>query len=228
MHIKQVLKYLKVLYLEDDDAIRNHVKNTLAYFIDNVMAASSAEEALVLYTENKPDLIITDIDMQGMNGLEFVKKVREQENFIPIIIITAYKTENFLLEALTLQIDNYIIKPVTLDVLVKAVETAAQRILELNRFIIHFPTGYHYHVTSELFTSPNGKPQKLANKEKQLFNLLLENKNTLTTYDMIQEYVWNDSIVSKGNLKLIINKLRTLIGKDTIVNEVQMGYKLLL
>ena len=227
MNINNILKELDILYLEDDEMVRKKNTTSISYMVKNIYSVTNAKEALDIYSENKPDIIITDIDMKGMNGLDFIKEIRKEDSFIPIIIISAYKTENFLMEALNLSIDKYIIKPVTLDILIENLEYSAKRIIELNRFEIRFENKSIYNLSSKMFTLTDGSKEILAKKEKLLFDILLENKNKLVTYFMIEEHVWNGENISKGNLKLMINKLRNIIGKETIVNEPQMGYKLI-
>lgn len=228
MEVTRLLSQLRVLYLEDDEAVRKNVTVSLSYLVKEVIGASRAQEALDAFEKHRPDMIISDIDMPGMNGLEFIKSIRESDQFIPVIILTAYKTENFLLEALNLHIDRYIIKPITLDQMISAITESAQRLLELDRFEIDFPSGYRYNVHKQTFITPSGKTERLVKKEKLLFELLVRNKSNLTSYDMIEEEVWDHEIINMGSLKVLVNKLRHKTGKEAIVNEPESGYRLLL
>eukprot|EP01028_Stygiella_incarcerata_P000645 TRINITY_DN10956_c0_g3_i2.p1 TRINITY_DN10956_c0_g3~~TRINITY_DN10956_c0_g3_i2.p1 ORF type:complete len:107 (+),score=9.19 TRINITY_DN10956_c0_g3_i2:107-427(+) len=100
--MKNILKYLTVLYVEDDDEVRENITNTISNIVKKVYSASNAKEALEIYDEIKPDIIFTDIDMEGMNGLELIKEIREEDSQTPVVVLTAYKTESFLMEAVSL------------------------------------------------------------------------------------------------------------------------------
>ncbi len=220
------LKNLTVLYVEDDNEVRENIANSLSYFVKHVESASNGDEAYELYEKISPDIIITDIDMPGMNGLELSARVRESDSFIPIVITTAYRTEEFLLDAVSLHLERYIVKPISLAKLKDSLESCYDKLKELNRIDIHFPTSYTYNITSHIMEDENGEIVTLQNKEKLLLELLIKNINAVTYYSEIEDEVWDSQELNKGSLKALILKLRKKIGKDSIVNENELGYRL--
>ncbi|PHO09921.1 hypothetical protein CPG37_06135 [Malaciobacter canalis] len=91
--IKADLKKLDILIVEDGKDIINIMHRTFKMVVNNIDLASNGSEALLHYKKNKPDLILTDIRMPHMDGNEFIKKIRQIDSKIPIIVITAYEED---------------------------------------------------------------------------------------------------------------------------------------
>lgn len=221
------LKNLTVLYVEDDNEVRENISQSLSYFVKDVLSAANGDEAFSLYERYSPDIIITDIDMPGMNGLELAARVREQDSFIPIVVMTAYTTEDFLLDAVSLHLERYIVKPISLAKLKDSLLSCYQRLKELNRVAIEFSTGYRYNLTSNVMQDENKEAVTLQNKEKLLLELLIRNVNAITYYSEIEDEVWDSQELNKGSLKALVVKLRKKLGKDSIINENDLGYRLI-
>jgi len=224
--IMDSLKNLRVLYVEDDNEVRENIATSLEYFVKSVDSASNGDEAYELYKKISPDIIITDIDMPGMNGLELAARVRESDSFIPIVVTTAYTTEEFLLDAVSLHLERYLVKPVTLAKLKESLESCYHKLEVLNRISMRFSTGNSYNLTTHIMEDENGELITLQNKEKLLLVLLIKNINEITYYADIEDEVWEDEELNRGSLKALVLKLRKKLGKDSIVNENELGYRL--
>ena len=109
---KKLYKNIKILYIEDDEIARENGLEYLENFFENIYEASDAIIALQLYEKHKPDIIITDIQMPKLNGLEFVKRIRQKDKKTQIIIITAFSDKDYLLKAIELGLVKYLVKPV--------------------------------------------------------------------------------------------------------------------
>lgn len=109
-----ILQKSTVLYAEDEDILREEISALLKDFFKEVIVASNGEEALKLYHENKEkvQIIITDINMPKMNGIEFISKVRSENFEIPVLITTAFNDSEILVKAIRLNVSDYIIKPI--------------------------------------------------------------------------------------------------------------------
>ena len=116
------LNAYSVLYAEDEDGIRNNIKEILEHLFKEVTCTKNASEAYIKYLENNPDLIITDIKMGNETGLDLVKKIRKSDSKTRIIITSAYTDLEYLLQATELHLIKYIIKPITQDKLMEALE----------------------------------------------------------------------------------------------------------
>jgi len=220
------MKTLTVLYAEDEEGIRNNVAKTLRYYVKNVIEATNGEEALALYRKEKPDIIFTDIMMPGnIDGIELVRQIRKEDTKVPIVMITAHTDKEYLLKAVPLHLEQYIVKPINLknlkETLIKCVE-----VISANRAIdTDLPCGYSYDFDNKVLTF-NNEEIKLTKMQIAFFELLLTNKHRIITYDELQEYVWQDQIMTDAALKSLVKNLRQKFPKEYIVNLSGVGYKL--
>jgi two-component system response regulator VanR len=102
--LKNIYKNIKILYVEDDEIARENGIEYLKTTLSIIYEASDAIKALQLYEKYKPDIIITDIQMPKLNGLEFVKRIRQKDKKTQVIIITAFCDKDYLLKAIELQV----------------------------------------------------------------------------------------------------------------------------
>ncbi|MCG3651088.1 response regulator [Aliarcobacter butzleri] len=117
-----LFKHIKLLYVEDDLMTQEEVSFFLEKYLGELYLAKNGEEAINIFFKNKIDLIITDIQMPKMNGLEMSKRILEINPKIPIIITTAYNDCEYLNQAMDLGIDKYISKPFNLETLLTMIE----------------------------------------------------------------------------------------------------------
>lgn len=102
---------IKILYVEDEFITREEVKNILKTKYKNVLVANDGEMGYAVFEKENPDLIITDLKMPDCDGIEMVRKIREKNSKIPIIVASAFEKEFFKFDDLDIQ--DYIIKPIT-------------------------------------------------------------------------------------------------------------------
>ncbi len=125
---KNVLNNITILYAEDEPLIQAGITETLNLFEINVICAKNGEEGINLFTssDKKIDLILTDINMPKLDGLGMIKKIRETDKDIPIVITTAYQDIDFLMRSIDLGVSSYILKPIDnyklRETLIKAIE----------------------------------------------------------------------------------------------------------
>lgn len=117
---KELLSNITILYVEDEDMIREEVSYFFNKYVKNFYTASNGLEGLELYKKVNPDIIITDIQMPKMNGLDMIKEINSKN--VPIIITTAYSDIEYFLKAIELNINKFIIKPIDLMELVKSIQ----------------------------------------------------------------------------------------------------------
>lgn len=117
---KKLFKRLKVLYVEDDSSVRNELSSLLSNFFNNVYTASNGEEGLELYISKQKDIdiIIADINMPKMTGIEMLEEIRKFDKNIPAIFTTAYSDTEFLIDAIKLKVFEYCIKPIDIRLLI--------------------------------------------------------------------------------------------------------------
>ncbi len=101
-----------ILYVEDEELVRNTIAEMLRRRVELVLVASNGEEGLAQYHSGKPRLIVSDIKMPHMDGLEMIKRIKEIEPEIPIIITSAHSESEYFLKAIDLGVDKFVMKPV--------------------------------------------------------------------------------------------------------------------
>jgi len=153
--LKLQLKTLRVLYTEDEENIRGPIADTLRFYVNEVIEAKDGLHAYEQYKLHSPDVILCDILMPRMNGLDFVAKVREKDLETPIVMITAHTEKEYLLTAVKLHLEQYLIKPVTLPDILDSLKTCLDKIHKSQALACELPNGYHYDMDHKVLTYEN-------------------------------------------------------------------------
>lgn len=220
----QILKKMTILFAEDDPLVLENVSSLLTIFFKKVLTATTGEEAYDLYEYEHPDIILSDLEMPNINGIELFNMIRMKNQTIPIIALSAYSDRNILLQAANAQIDGYIIKPIELGILLETFHKILPKISS-KRQIFTFQNGLIYNaLTEELFK--DNQPIILGRKEKMLLKLFINNKDRVIEKDELIEYIWIHEDVSESALKNLLNRLRSKIGFELIVLVKGSGWKL--
>ena len=218
----------KILYVEDNDFIREEAIEYLSLIYTTVLEASNGEEALAIYYENKPDIIITDIEMPIISGLEMIQHIRRKDKKTPIIVITAFMNNDYLLEAIELHLVKYIVKPLTKNKLDIALSIAEESLHEASKdCIVRVSDSISYDKLNKTLLEGDTIVQ-LTHNEVLLFLLFIERGNTLVSYQTIKDEIWNYEDNYMDALRTLVFSLRNKIGKIKIKNISGLGYKMIL
>jgi len=215
----------KLLYIEDNKATRLVTTMFLEPYFSSIVEATDGREALKLYEEERPDIIISDIEMPQMNGLEFSKKIREKDKKTPIIIITAYTSVEYLLEAVTLKLIKYINKPLKETDLLEALDVAFRELESESPSVIQLDKTLFYDSFNQVLSSKK-RIIHLSSSESKLLDILIKNRERIVSYSEIEDYIWGDKYMSFDALRSLILKTRKLVGKSVIQNISKTGYKI--
>jgi DNA-binding response OmpR family regulator len=223
---KNILKSLVLLYIEDEDTIRANMTDTLSIIFKKVVAFDNAQEAYVYYQKNDIDIIISDINLPGMSGIEFTKLIRKENFKIPIILLTAYSQTSILLEATRLKLVNYITKPIVYEDLYDSLEVAVEEIARYKNKVILFDNNIKYDLSSKILYKDNAEIHLTASEIK-LLDILVEGLPKTVPLRKIKERLWKDqSEATRSAMKSVLTKLRSKIGKQHIKNVSGVGYYL--
>ena len=218
-----VLNKSSLLLVEDDENVRVSFSKVLQLYVQHVYTAENGEAALKMYHKYHPDIMITDIKMPKMNGLELIKSIRKENKEIPIIVTSAYVDQDFLLESIKLSLVEYVVKPIKSTLLSALLERCASLLLEKNKTIIMIDKQNAYDFDNKTFMF-NNESIVLTQKEIELFEILLAHKNTLVTRQNIEDKLYIYEEAPPSALKNLVFKLRKKIGNDIITTVGKLGY----
>ncbi|AXX91256.1 hypothetical protein CPU12_12110 [Malaciobacter molluscorum LMG 25693] len=238
--MESILKDLVVLYVEDQKEAQTELKHVFDKTFKKTIIANNGEEGLKLFLSHKKrnyniDIIITDITMPKLNGIEMIKEVKKYDNNVKFVLTTAYTDVEYLLEAIELGVTAYIVKPINILKLLEKIECAYKEKIDndkLNSIILKMKE-HNIKNIDDFFTllddskkenSDNielsdgftynhknkvllkeGKVITLVNQEILLLEYFIQNPNKILTYDELLEAI----TVNTTNTSL--NNLRTVI-----------------
>ena len=217
------LNAFSVLYAEDEEGIRNNIFEILKHLFKEANYAKNASEAYIKYLEHKPDLIITDIKMGKETGIDLIKKIRKSDSKTRIIITSAHTDLDYLLQAVELYLIKYIIKPITQDKLMNALE------IFINSYnsekIYNLIPGWIFDSSQSIVS--NGKEEFSLTKKENIFLKLLITKNRIITYEELEGNIWDDdSIMTSNAMRLFVKNFRKKLPENFLKNIQGVGYKL--
>ncbi|MCF6173956.1 MAG: response regulator [Campylobacteraceae bacterium] len=218
-----ILNNSTILLAEDEQNVAKSFKKVLLLYVKEVFVAGDGEEAFELYTKKNPDIVITDIKMPKINGLEFIKKIREKNQEIPIIVTSAYADQDFLLESIKLSLVEYVIKPIKEKDLNRLLKECAKLLYKKTKNIIKLENECKYDFDNKIFIH-NQKLISLTNKEVEFFELLLSHKGNLVTKQDIEDKIYIYEEAPPSALKNLVFKLRKKIDTDIIQTVGKLGY----
>ena len=223
--LKNINKNIKILYVEDDEIARENGIEYLQNFFEQIYEASDAIKALQLYEKYQPDIIITDIQMPKLNGLEFVKRIRQKDKKTQIIIITAFCDKDYLLKAIELGLVKYLVKPVCEKEFEEALFLCVNSLQNNESNIIKLDENSYFDIFNKNLLI-NEEIIKLRKKEILFLELHIKNKNRYVSYEENENQVWSDSVMTKDALKTLVKNIKIKISKDLILNLTNSGYKI--
>jgi len=216
-----LLKELKILFVEDEVNISKLLKEALSDYFFSFTVANNGEEGLQKFISVNPDIVITDIMMPKLDGLDMTIKIKELNEETPIIVLSAFSDKEKLLKAIDIGITKYFIKPFDPEEVLEfliflAKKLNKHRIICLNK---HFSFDNN---TNNLFEEEN--IVNITKREKKFISLLIDNKKNITTSDEIKSKLWEEEEISDERLRTFIKRLRAKTAKELIKNIPGQGY----
>ena len=219
-----------ILYAEDDDKIREKYVKFLKMYFKNVYKAIDGQEALDLYEKYNPDVIILDINMPIIDGLQVAKTIRKKDKQVQILMLTAYSEKEKLLLAIELSLIKYLIKPIQTfeleEIIVNCIDTLEA---DINKEDLVVLDGEFIWNKAQNSLYKNNEMIKLTQKELLLLKLFCSNPNQTFSNIDIMNYVWEDDIQSDFNtnkLRVLFSKLKTKLAFNLFDSIYNVGYKI--
>jgi len=126
---QDMLKRLSVLYVEDEEDVRDQFTEFLNRLVGNLHIAADGVEGLDMFARHRPHIVITDIQMPGMDGLSMAEKIHEIDSSVPIIVMTAFEPMDYLVRAALIGIEKYVTKPIESEHLLKCLYECSRLVL---------------------------------------------------------------------------------------------------
>lgn len=227
--ILSITKRLSLLYVEDNDEARQQMYKMLENFFPDIKIAEDGKKALELFesyhedTNTFFDLVMTDIRMPELDGIELSKKIYEMNPKQPIIVLSAYNDTKYLVDLINLGVEGFMQKPVSLEHLISALESFCQKV-EQNA-VIELANECSFDVFKKLFTHKNMEIA-LNEKEIKLLECLASHLNGCSQKELFH-YVFYDEPLkdfTSDVIKGLIKRLRKKIPEDVIQSSRNKGY----
>jgi len=214
----EYLKDKTALYIEDEVIVLENISELLSHFFTCFHTASDGESGYQIFLEYKIDVLLVDIELPKMNGIELIKKIRETHKDLPIVVISAYTKTDYLLESIELHLDKYIVKPLTSRKIHLLLETLNNDFLDNDRLILD--QDIFIHQNTALLTV-NSKEYALTKKELAFLRIMADQQ--VVSYDEII-MLWENSTPSENAIRSFIKHLRKKLPNDFIKNRNALGY----
>ncbi|MGB0990174.1 MAG: response regulator transcription factor [Halarcobacter sp.] len=224
--MKEITKYLNILIVEDDIEIQNNLKKTLSLLFNQVFIANDGEEALKNYKELEVDIIISDYVMPNIDGYELSKKIREEKDDIPIIILSSFMDIEKLQKCIPLELTNFLEKPIAFDKLLEQINISIEKLEKTNRLKFKITETITYCKKKKCLLIDNNELE-LSLYESKLLELLCDYKNQIIEFDTIIGFLSNkNEEISKNSVKNIVYRLRKKLPIDLITAHRNLGYSI--
>ena len=215
---------MKILITEDDATIREGICAYLSEFNYEIIETRDGREALSKFESNKINLVILDIQIPFINGLDVLRKIREKSS-LPVLILTAFSDEEFKITAFSNLADGYIEKPFSLPVLKARIDALITKNYEKFEVFKYKELEINF---SNFSAKINNAEAEISAKEIEVLKYLLFNEGRALTRRQILENVWkeNENIPFDRVIDVYIKDLRKKFGLDCIKTIRNVGYKL--
>ncbi len=220
----KILKKLKILLVEDEEKLATLLKDAIGDNFHSFTIVYDGEEGLEMFSNITPDIVITDITMPKMTGLEMAKKIKKLNANVPIIILSAFSDTDKFLDAIDIGVVKYLIKPFDPDELLEYISSISEN---FESKVIELEEDFSFNLTTKSLYK-NARFVSLTKKENTFIQLLLQNidgKRNVSD-ETIKSKLWIGEDVSDERLRTFIRRLRAKTSKNLILNFKGKGYQI--
>jgi len=219
----------RILVIDDDGSITSVLKRGLGYEGYTVDTAENGKEGLEIARQRPPDLVILDIMMPGMDGLEVCRRLRSVDEKLPILMLTAKDAVSDQVQGLETGADDYIIKPFAFEILLARVRALLRRLEPEAREVLRYQDLSLD--TASRFARRGEREIELTTTEYELLQLFMRNPERVLTRDVIVDKVWGYDFEGNYNiLEVYVRYLRLKLeekGQKRLIQTVRgAGYVL--
>lgn len=219
------IKDYNILYVEDDSFQMKQTLIILSIFFSNIKTATDGLEALDIFKKNKFNLIICDIFLPKVSGIEFAQKVREIDKDIDFIFISSSTDINDFKKVIQIKALDFLIKPYSFSDLQNVLLKFGEKYIENKNNIFEIKNGILYDSLARC-AIVNEQKIDLTQKEQQLFLLAIKNKQNILTYEEIKQAL-DYKEININSIKNVILRLRKKLSTDIFINIKGVGYRVI-
>jgi len=221
---------LRILVIDDEPAIRRFLRTSLSAQGYSVLEAEDGETGLALLQRNAIDLIVLDLGLPGIGGLDVLKKLREGGSAIPVIVLSSRDDETGKVTALDIGADDYVTKPFGMEELLARIRAAVRHRLQQEGEKPVFRSGGLSVDLVRRIVTLNATDVKLTRREYDLLRLLVAHAGKVLTHKFILREVWGGE-TDVQYLRIYVRSLRQKIEvnpeqPELILTEQGVGYRL--
>ncbi len=230
--LKELTGSLTVLFVEDDDDLRRTTSETFNKLFKKVDLAVDGKDGLASYKKYfldnniNYDIVISDIEMPNMNGIEMSRAIKKINKDQKIIIISAYSDKEYLIDLINIGVEGFMQKPLSPTQIFEILHESCSSFYDKDK--IDLIDGYSYNTSLKILFF-NDKKIDLSDKELKFLDLLMRNVNQSFSSGDIFAHIYFDEPekeYSEDSIKGLLKRLRKKIPSDLIVNKRQLGYSI--
>ncbi|MDR9498763.1 MAG: response regulator transcription factor [Hydrogenovibrio sp.] len=218
----ELLSHLTVLFADDDAVLRETIGESLSLYFKDVVLAKDGEDALKKFEQASVHIVILDISMPKIDGLTVADRLRQQDENIPILILTSYKEESQLMAAIRLGLVDYLLKPIEFQNLRNSLIRCAEKIVRNGGVVTTLANQAQYHLLSNRVTHQQ-ESHTLTRKERLFLDMLLRRRGQLVHLEDILNQLGNEDY-TEASLRNLVYRLRKKVGHDAIKSIKELGY----
>jgi two-component system, OmpR family, KDP operon response regulator KdpE len=220
----------KVLVIDDEPPIRKLLRMGLSAHGYEILEAPNGRVSLELLEQKKPDLVILDLGLPDMQGLELLRMIRARNEGVPIVVLSSRGDEASKVQALDLGADDYVTKPFGMDELLARMRAALRHQLQTHGERPIFRVGDLSVDLVRRIVKMGDKEVKLSPKEYELLRVLVQHAGKVLTHKFLLGELWDD-LTDAQYLRVYVRQLRQKIEADPerpqyILTETGIGYRL--
>ena len=215
---------MKILIVEDEDMIREGISDYLTDCGYETIQAADGLEALEQFSNHQVALVLLDIQMPKLNGLEVLSEIRKSSQ-VPVLMLTAFQDEEYKMSAFAALADGYLEKPFSLSLLKVRVDAIFKRYYDVSRIFTYGDTQVDFDSYSAKVA---GQEVAVNAKELEILDYLVKNEGRALTRSQIIDAVWKmtDEVPFDRVIDVYIKELRKKLDLDCIFTVRNVGYKL--